>query len=148
MEDAADGAVRTTRPTQEGGRDGIMRIAIMDENGSRQLGSEPQLAVHGIPLHVGRRQVSEVVQADLANRRAARVAGKRLERSPLGLPRCGGMVRMDADRGLHRSAVPIRKRERVLRRPKIPPGDHQTLEPRGARAFHDGVAVRVEALVL
>ncbi len=148
VQDAARAAAETSRPAEQGGRDVVVRLAVVDEDGQVALGGERQLTVERLALHIGRGQAPEVVEPDLADGADARVRDEALEPRPPDLVHAPRVMRVDADRGEHDARVAGRQLEGRLGRVEIPARDEDPLEAGGDCTLDDGRSIGVEARVL
>ena len=120
-------------------------LARVDDDGLAALRGDFQLREENRALHVARRKVVMVIEADLADGRHFGVrcqVSQPLERLSRGF---GSVVRMHPDGGNHKwIALRLADGRLQIGRAAARPDGHHPLHARGQRAFDYRLAVRVE----
>ena len=125
-----------------------MGVAVMDNDRLAQAAADRQLPSERLALHLGWREISVEVEADLSHSDTGRIRGERLDARPCRLVCGGSIVGMDTDRREQQVGVRRRQLECALRGGEIPARDQDPPDARGTGALDDRIAIAVESGML
>ena len=115
----------------------------MNHDRQTKLARQVELGDQGQALAAGRREVVVVVEPDLADGDASRVAGQFAELGERVAVELGGVMRMNAGRGPQRAAMAVGQRQTCAARLGRVADGHDALDAGFGRAFENQVQIEI-----